>query len=302
VIATAMAKSRDDRYASGRELAAALRSALTGAAATATGAEATTPAATMLAADRPTPPTTPPPSAEAAPDSEPREPRRTRLSPALVGALLGAAVVIAAVVAFSALRDDGGEEASATPPTSTAPTGGGQTVTTPAEPEDTLLDVLVPTQIARTCTEVNSTVPGAVEEAECNAQVGAPTSAANQFTLTFFAGAEDLDRAYRNAKVGVTLAPCGSTTGERAWIHQATGKRGGRRFCSVDGNEFTVVWTHEKLGSPDHVDMLGVAHEPGRAPALVSGWWNAVNDNLGKCRPAVSEEECNAAITAGTKP
>ena len=48
--------------------------------------------------------------------------------------------------------------------------------------------------------------------------------------------------------------------------------------------------------------MLGVAREPGRSPDLVSGWWNAVNDNLGKCRPAVSEEECTAAIAAGTKP
>ena len=161
------------------------------------------------------------------------QPRRSRIgSPALIGAVVGAAVVVAAVLAFSLLRDDGGEEASATPPAGTdGQTTGGQTGTTPAEPENSLLDVLVPTQIARSCTEVNSTIPGAVEEAECNAEVGAPTSAANEFTLTFFSGAEDLDRAYRNAKVGVTLAPCGSTTGERAWIHQATGKRGGRRFC-----------------------------------------------------------------------
>ena len=160
----------------------------------------------------------------------------------------------------------------------------------------------MPTQIAKTCTDVSSPIPGAVEEAECNAAEGAATSAANEFTLTFFGGADDLERAYRNAKAGVTAAPCGSTTGERAWIHQATGKRGGRRFCYADGNEFTIVWTHEKLGSDDHVDMLGVAREPGRAPDLVAGWWNAVNDNLGKCRPAVSEEECFAAIAAVTRP
>ena len=201
-----------------------------------------------------------------------------------------------------ALRDDG-DEATATPP-GTAQTGGGQTGTTPGggASSDTLLDVLVPTQIAKTCTDVSSPIPGAVEEAECNAAEGAATSAANEFTLTFFGGADDLERAYRNAKAGVTAAPCGSTTGERAWIHQATGKRGGRRFCYADGNEFTIVWTHEKLGSDDHVDMLGVAREPGRAPDLVAGWWNAVNDNLGKCRPAVSEEECFAAIADVTRP
>ena len=303
VIATAMAKSRDDRYATGRELAAALRSALTAGAEPSGVAGATTPAATVLAADRTAPPP-PPPARDLASESEPRPPRRTRIGPpAVIGAAIGAAAVLAAVVALAVLRDDdGGEEAGATPPASTAQTGGGQTGTTPAESQDTLLDVLVPTQIARTCTKVSSPIPGAVEAAECNAEVGAPTSAANEFTLTFFGGGADLERAYRRAKTGATLAPCGSTTGERAWIHQATGKRGGRRFCSVDGNEFTVVWTHEKLGSPDHVDMLGVAHEPGRAPDLVSGWWNAVNDNLGKCRPAVSEEECTAAIAARTGP
>ncbi len=301
VIAKAMAKSKDDRYATGRELATAIRSAL------ATPAEATvvagreTPAATVLAAGRTAQPA-PPTAGDAASDSEPGQPLRARIgSPAVIGAVLGAAVVIAAVLAFTALRDDG-DEASATPPTTTQ-TGGGQTGTTPAGgSSDTLLDVLVPTQIAKTCTDVSSPIPGAVEEAECNAAEGAATSAANEFTLTFFGGADDLERAYRNAKAGVTAAPCGSTTGERAWIHQATGKRGGRRFCYADGNEFTIVWTHEKLGSDDHVDMLGVAREPGRAPDLVAGWWNAVNDNLGKCRPAVSEEECFAAIAAVTRP
>ena len=301
VIAKAMAKSKDDRYATGRELATAIRSALAPPAEATVVAGRETPAATVLAAGRTAQPA-PPTAGDAASDSEPRQPLRARIgSPAVIGAVLGAAVVIAAVLAFTALRDDG-DEASATPP-DTVQTGGGQTGTTPAVgSSDTLLDVLVPTQIAKTCTDVSSPIPGAVEEAECNAAEGAATSAANEFTLTFFGGADDLERAYRNAKAGVTAAPCGSTTGERAWIHQATGKRGGRRFCYADGNEFTIVWTHEKLGSDDHVDMLGVAREPGRAPDLVAGWWNAVNDNLGKCRPAVSEEECFAAIAAVTRP
>ena len=301
VIAKAMAKSKDDRYATGRELATAIRSALAPPAEATVVAGPETPAATVLAAGRTAQPA-PPTAGDAASDSEPRQSLRARIgSPAVIGAVLGAAVVIAAVLAFTALRDDG-DEATATPP-ATVQTGGGQTGTTPAGgSSDTLLDVLVPTQIAKTCTDVSSPIPGAVEEAECNAAEGAATSAANEFTLTFFGGADDLERAYRNAKAGVTAAPCGSTTGERVWIHQATGKRGGRRFCYADGNEFTIVWTHEKLGSDDHVDMLGVAREPGRAPDLVAGWWNAVNDNLGKCRPAVSEEECFAAIADVTRP
>ena len=59
---------------------------------------------------------------------------------------------------------------------------------------------------------------------------------------------------------------------------------------------FVIVWTHEKLGSTDHVDMLGTATEPGRAPTIVGGWWNSLNDSIGKCRPKVSEELCLATI------
>ena len=50
---------------------------------------------------------------------------------------------------------------------------------------------------------------------------------------------------------------------------------------------FVVVWTHEKLGADDHVDMLGIAPEPGRAPTTFASWWNGVNDYIGKCRPKV---------------
>jgi hypothetical protein len=57
-----------------------------------------------------------------------------------------------------------------------------------------------------------------------------------------------------------------------------------------------IVWTHEKLGSPDHVDTVGVAREPGRSPSLFRSWWNAVNDDVGKCRPKVSERACLDAI------
>jgi hypothetical protein len=89
------------------------------------------------------------------------------------------------------------------------------------------------------------------------------------------------------------LVKCGSApAGERPWVHP-TGKRGGRFFCYQGANgNFAIVWTHEKLGSRDHVDMLGTATEPGRAPTIFGGWWSSLNDSIGKCRPKVSEELC----------
>jgi hypothetical protein len=63
----------------------------------------------------------------------------------------------------------------------------------------------------------------------------------------------------------------------------------------VSGNS-VVVWTHEKLGSPDHGNMLGVATEPGRSPSLFRSWWNAINDDVGKCRPKIPEDTCFTAV------
>ena len=55
-------------------------------------------------------------------------------------------------------------------------------------------------------------------------------------------------------------AAAATTRGEKTWIHLSTGKTGGLRVCGADASgDSMVVWTHEKLGSYDHVDMLGVA-------------------------------------------
>ena len=103
------------------------------------------------------------------------------------------------------------------------------------------------------------------------------------------------------AQAGLKPANCGDTPGEQVWIHTSTGKTGGRRSCWIDTeNRFVVAWTHEKLGSDDHVDTLGVAREPGRAPTTFASWWNSVNDFLGKCRQQIAEHTCIATIKALT--
>jgi hypothetical protein len=141
-----------------------------------------------------------------------------------------------------------------------------------------------------------------VETDVCASSPTDPTSEPNRFQFSFYPGSRDLLRAYgrelARARGAATLVKCGSApAGERAWTHP-TGKRGGRFFCYQDASgAFVIVWTHEKLGSQDHVDMLGTATEPGRAPTIVGGWWNSLNDSIGKCRPKVSEELCLSTIT-----
>ena len=173
--------------------------------------------------------------------------------------------------------------------------------TTGDEPEPTpttLLEVLTPTQIATGCTQAAQPIAGAVETNDCTPTEGAPTSAPNAFQLSFFSDAVALDAAYKAAKDDLNESACEGTVGERVWIHIKTGKRGGRRDCGTDSDgNFVVVWTHEKIGAPDHVDMLGIATEPGRSPTTFTSWWAAINDNIGKCRPKVSEETCASTIT-----
>lgn len=209
--------------------------------------------------------------------------------------LLGAAAVIAlAAIPGIILLTGDDDEAAGTQATTTQQTTG--TTSEPAAPTS-LLEVLTPTQIARGCTKSADPRAGAVETNVCTPTEGAPTSDPNEFELSFFAEALPLEEAYGREKDSLNEQTCGGTVGERVWIHQATGKRGGRRTCGVDDNgAFVIVWTHEKLEAPDHVDTLGIAREPGRAPTTFTSWWVAINDILGKCRPKVSEESCSETI------
>jgi len=54
-----------------------------------------------------------------------------------------------------------------------------------------------------------------------------------------------------------------------------------------------IAWTHEKRGSENHVDMLGIAIEPGRgAQTGLFSWWNPNHQVLGKCRAKLAEQTC----------
>ena len=306
VIAKAVAKSRDDRYARPSEFALALRQAV--------GANAPVGPETILAGSVLAAPAAPAAPAEKPAEPEPRptepEPTPQPAAEAAAGAsnrrklVVGGgilAVIVAAGVLIPLLALSGGKSSSSQTAVATSP---GATAGTPTVvPEaSSLLSVLAPSQVAKECTAQSAQANGAVETFVCVSAPTDPTSVPNAFRFSFYPRAQALLRAYgqeyaRARGAGNTLIKCGSApAGERAWIHP-TGKRGGRFFCHQDARgNFVIVWTHEKLGSKDHVDMLGTATEPGRAPTIVGGWWNALNDSIGKCRPKVSEELCLATI------
>jgi tRNA A-37 threonylcarbamoyl transferase component Bud32 len=318
VIAKAVAKSKEDRYERPTEFALALKQAVGAGGASGVSAVVAQPGAgeTVLAGGsvvaraqaekQAEPPAQSPPA-----QPPPAQPPPAQPAPAGTGAGVGnrrklliaggiLAVVLAAVL-IPLLAFSGGKSSSeGTTPTTTAAQSGGTTGgATPA----TLLSVLAPSQVAKECTPQKTRAKDALETNLCVSTPADPTSQPDQFQFSFYRSSQALLHAYgqvlKQARgTNSAVVGCGSAPpGERPWLHP-TGKRGGRFFCYQDkkGN-FVIVWTHEKLGSDDHVDMLGSATEPGRAPTIVGGWWNSLNDSIGKCRPTVSQELCLDTIS-----
>jgi len=310
VVAKGMAKNRDERYQSPRELAIAFRQAA-GAPSTSIGATqlagATGAGATVMSGT----PTTSPPAADAASPAEPPgvapPPAAPPTAPApaapaaaggpsrrtwlIVGGII-AALVIAGAIVGAVLAFSGG---------SSSKSSSGKTTSngTPT----TLRDALLPTGIAKNC-EVQSTPDkGAVETDTCSSPASAPSAYPDSFTLNFFSSPSVRQTAYDDAKKGVRILNCGGVPGQSNWVHQSDGKLGGVVVCGIDKKtgDSTIVWTHEKRGNPTHVDMVGVALEPGRGTSMYRSWWRPVagstaNSALGRCRPALSEEACDAVV------
>jgi tRNA A-37 threonylcarbamoyl transferase component Bud32 len=302
VVAKGMAKNRDDRYQSPRELAVALRQAV-GAPTTSVGAtELASGGETVLSPGAPEiPPTAaappaaaPPPAVAPAPaPAAPAPPRdgtgkRTWL---IVGGIVAALLIIGGIVgAVLALTGGSSNKSSSGNTTSNAPT--------------TLRDALLPTGVARYCKVQSTAEKGAVETDTCSSPASAPSAYPDKFTLSFYPSASARKAAYEQAKKGVRVLNCGGVSGQSKWVHQADGKTGGLVVCGIDKQtgDSTIAWSHEKLGNPTHVDMVGIALEPGRGTSMFRSWWKPVagstaNSALGKCRPALSEAACNAIVT-----
>ena len=150
----------------------------------------------------------------------------------------------------------------------------------------TLADI-VPAQLWAGC-EVQ-TVPdaNAVETAVCLQRSGARGFQPDRWQISRYANGRLLRAAYESERSGHGVASnqgkCNRFFwgGEHAWAH-GPGKPGGRRLCYFDGNDAVIVWTHERLGQPNHRDILAIAREGGSDHARLSLWWQPWHHLIGK--------------------
>jgi predicted Ser/Thr protein kinase len=157
---------------------------------------------------------------------------------------------------------------------------------------------IVPHGIFQSCTAQATPDAGAVETADCVPPANSTSFYPDHLQLSTYLSSAALLRAY-NAKraaagVGTNFGRCDRTSwgGEGPWVHPSTPpKPGGRRFCYFDGNNAVMVWAHEKLGQPTHVDFLGIAKEGGSDHARLFSWWNFWIHLMGKCL----QEGCTAS-------
>ena len=169
------------------------------------------------------------------------------------------------------------------------------TSTTTSAAPVALLAALMPSGIAAQCKTQATASYDAVETELCHPPANAPTSFPTEFSFSFFRSDAALRASYDSLKSKLVIGDCGGTVGQKAWIHLSTGKTGGVRVCgNADNGDSMILWTHERLGNLDHVDMLGVARTPSRGANLFRSWWNAIKDDVGKCRPLLAKNVCYA--------
>ena len=298
VIATAMAKSKEDRYPSAADFVRALRQSTVDLglrpAATVPSAQGTVLSAAPPAEPSQEPLSAPPPAIAPAPSAAsvgPREPRTLVLTRRSLAGLIAlvAALIAGAVVATAVLRDGSSSANPPTPPTTTPPVTTTPTTTAKAPSSIAIgLAGVVPAFLDKNCKTVAST-SGAAQTALCT-----PPSAMkgvyypDSWQLSLYPSTPAVLKAYealrRGAGIGRNFGRCNSTQwgGEGAWLH---GDRhpGGRQFCYFDGNVAVIVWTHEKLGQASHLDTLGIARAGGSDHFDLFSWYRFWHHRIGKC-------------------
>jgi serine/threonine protein kinase len=294
VVATAMAKAAQDRFASCGDLAHAARNAASGTARRVDGG-VTPPARadTVPSTPVPPPPVSPAPSepqtpvappsspAEAPPVSKPAAAAAGRSIPlkqwALIGLLVAVAATASGVTVYFLTRSDQSAQ---------APT------VLPAGAVHPLAD-LVASPVWQTCKVQSTPRPGAVETAVCLPPKDAATFTPDRLELSAFASGAAVQRAYeserRRHRVPRDRGNCNGLSwgGEGTWLHNpaapgASPKTGGSRFCYFAGNDAVIVWTHRKFGQATHTDILGIAREGGSDHPGLYGWWRFWHHRIGK--------------------
>ncbi|MFL5902904.1 MAG: adenylate/guanylate cyclase domain-containing protein [Gaiellaceae bacterium] len=205
---------------------------------------------------------------------------------------LGVVVIAAATAAGVVYLTSGssGEPSSGatlnSTPTETAtttPAGSGPTGEAPARD----VKALIPASLGRTCIEQPVPDIGAVATAVCLPPPDGTGFYPDRWQVSIYPSGAGVRAAYeaerQRQKLGRNTGKCNSLSwgGEGAWVH-GPGKPGGRRLCYFDGDDAVIVWSHERLGQPNHRDVLGVAREGGSDHVRLIGWWTFAHHLIGK--------------------
>lgn len=165
------------------------------------------------------------------------------------------------------------------------PTGTGTGTFDVAPPTD--VKALIPASLRKACVKQGISDPGAVATAVCLPPPGATGFYPDRWQVSIYPSGAAVRAAYnadvRRQKRTPNSGKCTSLSwgGEGPWAH-GPGKPGGRRLCYFDGDNAVIVWTHERLGQPNHRDILAIAVEGGSDHVRLIGWWTYAHHLIGK--------------------
>ena len=192
---------------------------------------------------------------------------------------LGAIVALIAAASAAAvmyLTAGGGAEPGLAGPATPAPTN--------EEVVATDLASVVPAAIWQHCRVQTVPNPRADETAVCVPSTGVP----DRWEISRYPNGLALAAAYRSelgkrADIKRGSGKCNAFVwgGENEWQH-GVNKPGGRVFCYFDGNDAVIVWTHERLAQPTHLDILVSGREGGSDHAGLTRWWRPWHHQIGK--------------------
>jgi class 3 adenylate cyclase len=201
-----------------------------------------------------------------------------------LGAFVALIAVVSAVAVVYLTTNDQGNGSTASPLRTT--TRGG--LTSPTTPTvvtaKTTLKDLIPVALWKDCKLQTVPDPNALETAVCLPPSGAP----DRWQISSYPNGSQLTTAYtaelrRHPAIARDTGKCNAFSwgGERPWLH-GPGKPGGRVFCYFDGDDAVIVWTHARLGQPNHRDVLAIASESGSDHASLTHWWRPWHHRIGK--------------------
>jgi len=320
VIATGMAKAKDDRYSSCEELITAARNAAlkrhtttlqTAGERSGGSAEAAHPSSPPSQQSEPMPaappvpvappePAAPPgplpvPVASASASEPPASPVMRRPSPWLLALIAAAAAAIGAAGAgvgvYFTTRTTSSNSASPAAP-ATAAASVPITTAAPGSTESELEHV-VPKPLWKDCRVEKSVVPGAAESAVCIPSTTAQTFFPIRWDISRFADRASLNKAYEselarektagNAHVTPTGRCDGAGwNGEGEWLFSA-GRPGGQRFCYFEGDFSVFVWSHPASPSePDEPNTLIRTRAGSTDQGRLFAWWRFWRNHIGE--------------------